>query len=731
MSFVTKKTIVRALPIVGYIALIVLVFGSVLLPGSSKIVFGDDVQRQYYFYREFFNTFFRQGLIPWWNPYFFSGTPFIANPVVNMLYPPTWLFVFLPLSFAYSLHLALHILVAMCGMYWLAKQHVSKIAAWLSGAIYGLSGFFMARVWAGHVDVIAAASYMPVVFGLYWLVVKRGTRKDISLAAFAFALQLFAGYQTMAFFTGISIGVAMLVYATVHRAIKPIGRVLFTTCIAVCLSAVQLLPEQEFFRQSIRTFSLPYQWISYGSIQLKNLFGLIHPFIFGDQLSYAGPPPNYAEQAMFIGRITLVLAAVAIVLGIPKLRSLKNLQKDEKTYLWIIFALITLFAIWVSLGPNAPLDIQYILWKLVPMYHYLRIPPRHLVLFVFGMSMLAGLGLEALISIKAIRFHKQKFIELIIVGTIIAELVPFAQHFMRLTPLPETIHDKPLVATFQSASSLDTTGGPYRLLQNFGVWVSARDSLDFDSVASYGIYSVTGYDPSILRNYYEFIDAASGNAEPSILSEDVQVPYLNVWSPYADVLNFKYLMVLTPYDPAYGTKGKFTFVSENLARNYRVYENTTAFPRFYFVPNIVSLENRAEVAETIRKNTVDPKTTVLALQKDISSFPGSISSCPVGEDAKIHITQYNPNTITMLANVPCDGYITSSEVMYPGWDAYVDGVKTELFEGNLAFRTVKILKGNHTIVMTYSPRIFLWGLGLSILSAIGVISWVKMKKQTD
>lgn len=44
---------------------------------------------------------------------------------------------------------------------------------------------------------------------------------------------------------------------------------------------------------------------------------------------------------------------------------------------------------------------------------------------------------------------------------------------------------------------------------------------------AYGIQSATGYDPSILRSYYEFIALASGKSgKEAVLDVDVQVPYL-------------------------------------------------------------------------------------------------------------------------------------------------------------------------------------------------------------
>ncbi|MBI3955744.1 hypothetical protein HY339_00655 [Candidatus Gottesmanbacteria bacterium] len=114
-------------PVVGYAVVIGVVFGRSLLPGAAEMIWGDDIHRQYYFYRQFFNSFLKEGIWPWWNPYNFAGVPFMANPIVNIWYPPTWLFVFLPLNIAYSWHIALHILWAMMGMHRLISNFKFQI----------------------------------------------------------------------------------------------------------------------------------------------------------------------------------------------------------------------------------------------------------------------------------------------------------------------------------------------------------------------------------------------------------------------------------------------------------------------------------------------------------------------------------------------------------------------------------------------------------------------------
>ncbi|MBI5620873.1 YfhO family protein [Candidatus Gottesmanbacteria bacterium] len=767
-------------PILAYTCVIAIVFGRALLPGATEMIWGDDIHRQYYFYRQFFNNFLSQGIWPWWNPYNFSGAPFMANPIVNIWYPPTWLFIALPLNLAYSWHIAIHIFWAMMGMYVLLnsklKTQNSKLGAWVGGLVFGLSGFFTARIWAGHVDVIAAASWMPWVVWAFIPIVRaevvvpsfshhqcphlpsfhqrffakavmmletsRLPARASLVASVILALQLFAGYQTMAMLTLEAVGIMTAISLIAQRVtmktmITVSAQIGLSVLLAVGLFAVVLLPQQEFFRQTIRTYSLPYFWNAYGSLTWKSLGHFFDPFLFGDQLTYSGPPPNYAEHAFFVGRVGFMLIATVIVVWIIQhIRALSSRRtlasrslrrsgpgSSEKQMLdsgspafagaglagmtsaavWFIsFFCIALFGIWVSLGPNAPIDLQYILWKLVPMYHYLRIPPRHLILVAFGLSGLVGIAMNAINSKSEYRNPKQhqnsnvqnskqkhilfriwnffrfefvsnfvlrasNFLQLFVAVFIVAEMILFARHFIALKPIPEARHDAELIRILKQ----DT--GPYRVLTNFGAWAPPRDSFDFDAGMNYGVYNATGYDTMILRPYYEFIDAANGATKPSILEHDVQIPYLNVFAKAADMLNIKYILHPRGYDPLYRTKDpRFRLLREDVARDYRLYENTTVLPRFYF-----SGQN----------------------------------------EGKVEIKKYFPNEIILSTLSTTGSILMSSEIYYPGWEGYVDGQKVEVIKANNAFRALFVPAGSHTIMYRYNPRIFFIG---------GIISFITM-----
>ncbi|MBI4066262.1 YfhO family protein [Candidatus Gottesmanbacteria bacterium] len=740
-------------PIVGYSVIVALVFGRALTPGAGEMIWGDDIHRQYYFYRQFFNSFLREGIWPWWNPYLFSGTPFIANAVTNIWYPPTWLFVFLPLNLAYSWHIALHILWAMLGMYTLLRRVISNfqparpaggfpisnekqrlitrldLGPWVGGLVFGLSGFFAARIWAGHVDVIAAASWMP------WVVytnVKCQTRlpagqvsnvkwkKECVIAAIVFALQILAGYQTVALFTLEAVFIVTLFHSYFEKSWRPMLRTAIAVVLGLGLAGIQIIPAQEFFRNSIRTYALPYSWAVFGSYTIQNLKQLINPFILGFPSKYTGPSPNFGEMAAYMGKFGLVFAIVPVIVLVLYIfrkvfKRIMNYElgiMDKQTMIFTVSMLmVAAFGLWVSFGWNAPVDLNKMLWDVIPMYKYLRIPSRHLILFVFGMSALAGIGFS---------FARPPLAKLVIALVVTVDLVWFAKTFVILKPDPATRHNTELVTYLQKNLELG------RILPNFNVGMGTRDALDFDAAMGYRMYSASGYDPAILRNYYEFAAAAAGIEKPDVQTSDVQIPYLRPVSRYTDFLNIKYIFVPSWFDSVAGSNTYRLVMEENTKDYFRLYENANVLPRFFLVPTIVALPDRDSITRAIRAGEYDPENAVLVENNDIPA--DFIADCGTSELPSVAVVLYTMNTIVLNTDAPCNAFLATSEVMYPGWSATVDDVQSALIEGNLAFRTIPVPKGKHTIVMAYQPRVVLIGAGLSIATAAFCVLWTKKKK---
>jgi hypothetical protein len=686
-----------------FAAVVYFVFQGVINPPEGYSIYADDMWRSYGFFRRFFVQSVNEGVIPWWNPYQFSGTPFLANPSVSYFYPPTWVFFILPFNQAYAAIFAIHVFIAMISMFWFMCRvlKLPLIAAVGPAIGYGLSGYFMSRVWAGHGETLAASALIPWVFGSFVLVSRKFSLNHIVLAATALAVQIYSGYLTMSLFTLEAIGVMVLLSIIFRRSLVPLAGVILAAVLGFCLSAFQLLPNLEFFGQSIRNYVFPYSWVATGSLIPDSLYQLINPFALGDQYNFHGPPPNYPEQAMFFGLTILIMAVFALVWQIIRIIR-KNPASDmkEKNLMLLSLMMIAGFGMWLSFGNNITPDLLRLLWQYIPTYQHIRIPSRHVILFIFAVVSLSGYG---------IRLLKNWWLQIPAIILIILELFPVALHFVELKPLPETGYDREIIRAVK-----DTTV-PYRFLPNFGVWINQRDAFDADAAMVNGVYSATGYDPSILTNYYNFIDAANRNSQTSILEHNVQIPYLDIFSPYTDFLNIRFVMVPSDYDPLGGINTtRFKKVLESKNRSYRIYENTYAMPKFFMVKKAKVLSDPGEVTKAIISREVDPKTTLLLSQTEIKNGQTGEPNCTETEVPIVRTSSYSPNELIVTTESTCNAYLATSEIMYPGWTAEIDGKDVPMYTNHLAFRSLYVPGGRHVVVMRYVPTIFYLGFGVTL-----------------
>jgi hypothetical protein len=126
------------------LAFILIFFGRKLLPRHGNFIGGIDVGEYFYWHAHFVKEQFLSGSIPLWNPYYYCGHPFVANPQTFVFYPSTLLFLILPLPWAFNIDTIGHIYLAAMGMYFFVSMIASSKSAGITAAvIYSLSGYFM------------------------------------------------------------------------------------------------------------------------------------------------------------------------------------------------------------------------------------------------------------------------------------------------------------------------------------------------------------------------------------------------------------------------------------------------------------------------------------------------------------------------------------------------------------------------------------------------------------
>ena len=73
---------------------------------------------------------------------------------------------------------------------------------------------------------------------------------------------------------------------------------------------------------------------------------------------------------------------------------------------------------------------------------------------------------------------------------------------------------------------------------------------------------------------------------------------------------------------------------------------------------------------------------------------------------QIMIKSYEINEITLLVNTTENGILVLSEVYYPNWKVFVDGVEKPMLRCDYSLRGVALEKGNHTVVFKYVDKDF-------------------------
>lgn len=148
-------------PFPGFLAALIALSFPAVLAGTRTFYFRDfgyfGYPFAFYYRRSFWN-----GELPLWNFYHSAGIPFLAQWNTLVLYPPSFIYLLLPLPWSLNLFCLLHLFLAGLGMARLARRfQLNPVSAAVAGTAFAFSAFTIsALVWP---HTIAALGWMPWV----------------------------------------------------------------------------------------------------------------------------------------------------------------------------------------------------------------------------------------------------------------------------------------------------------------------------------------------------------------------------------------------------------------------------------------------------------------------------------------------------------------------------------------------------------------------------------------
>jgi hypothetical protein len=342
------------------------------------------------------------GQLPLWNSQLFMGAPFLANSQVGLFYPlnwPFWLLISTP--YAVSASIVLHVIIAGWGTYYAARSclALSRSSAILSAVLFALGGYFTAQV--EHINQLQGLAWLPWYFvaASWWLRStgdRRSTARFIAAIAVLISLQLLAGHTQTVFISvfGLTIWMVSGYHKGAENSRKQTAQglliILAGALAALLITGIQVAPTLELLANSSRQGGIsPREALSFS----------LHPLLVTRSLFPEYGSSFFTEYVAYLPLTALLLAVVG-AWGWRK--------NPEIRALVIISAIGFLFA----LGIFNPI---YQVLVRIPGFNLFRVPARWLVLYAFGISLLAGAGLQALISSK----RKEGTDKSLIAGTVL------------------------------------------------------------------------------------------------------------------------------------------------------------------------------------------------------------------------------------------------------------------------------------------------------------------------
>jgi hypothetical protein len=781
-----RHAVCLALLIIIAVALIhkVLFFGKVLLPADLLLVMTPwryharklfpefvrvhapllDVIQQYYPWRKFYSESLREGELPLWNPYMFSGTTFVGNGQSAVFYPLNLIFVFMPVDVAFGWFVLIHMLLAAFGTYALLtlwKAHPAP--AFVGACSFMLCGFLVA--WLNYITILCTAVWLPVCMTAYEYSLRRLERghsmpcilSATFISSLPLALSALAGHMQMAFYVWFS----LLTYALVrcvqdsvcaHKGglrclVEVLGRhmlvFIFSLVFALMLSSPQLLPSLELSRMCTRAGQFSYEAVLANSLQPEQWIRLIVPNFFGNYRDGTHWSPfevfNFIERTGYVGLLPLLLASIGFAFKHP-LRP---------------FA-ISIFIIGFMLATGSPI---YLLLGMLPGIQQMVGASRALLLFDFSIALLATLGAQAIMSMRSeLSLERKKIFRFVLTPCVVAIALIALSCAYSVSCFWEVITSSPLAgyerwqllkallllvlsclaialtlhrrtAKFSSALMIalvvadlfsfayDLNPSCDRRMVFFWTdslrWIS--EHIGKHRVMAIGTDAIKHWMPSNTLMVYRLRDVQGSDSlwtmryARFLKCVDPDLPGFsldNLDSQLLDLASVKFFISGAPVKHAKNIK-------EHHALDMWLYENLDVFPRAFMVTDWLIVNSPQQSFSLVCEAD---KHGINLLDKAIIELPEQsrqyklVPPATKRKRGNVIIAFEASNSLMLDATSFGTQVLLIADSYYPGWRAYVDGEPRQLFIADYVFRGLFVPSGRHIVWLSYEPASVLIGV---------------------
>jgi hypothetical protein len=694
-----------------------------------------DVVTQIYPWKYFSIENWKNGTIPLWNPYSFSGTVHAGNYQTAVFSPLNLLFFILPFDLAWSILILLQPLLAGIFMYLLLKTYDRKPWATLIGSVsFMFSGFLV--VWMAYGTLGYAALFLPLLIAVIERDLKNHFWMSGPLIAFGTSMTFLSGHFQISIY--VALATCLYLVSKIKFNPKAVCILFGYFILGIGISMPQFLLTFDSYTQSVRSNN----FVRGEVIPWQYLITIFAPDFYGNPVTRNDWFGHYAEWASYIGVIPLIFA----------IKSLFGNKWDQKFY----FLMLGILSVCLAY-PTILVDILY----------NSRIPvlstsaaSRIIFLFSFSLAVMAAYGFDNQIE----DWHNRKFksfissisvigLFVILAWVTVAFIKPFTPENILIAKrnliLPSILlfgsivvialgyinnfsirkllifcliviccydllrfatkwmpFDEPVLVypTNKSINFLTENAGNSRIYGNLGGEVCVR----------FKLLCIEGYDAMYQGRYGRFVNAFSdGKLNDGARS----VVLLDKNGKFSDkiiqLLGVKYIVhrisdgrniwayPYWKYDPK---------VMKSVYKDeyYEIFEYSDAFPRSFLASSYLVANSETEIINYMTSADSNLKESLILEQKPKIE--------PEIGNGTTKILAYDSNQVIIKSESKVPKLLFLSDVYQNGWKVTVDGKAEQILRADYDFRAISLPSGTHIVKYIYWPDSIKSGLLICYIS---------------
>lgn len=734
---------------------------------------GSDALWLAYPYSHFRHQAAESTLFPLWNPYVFSGTPFLAESTNSQLLQPLqMLSAILPPNLAVSLVAPIYVALAGISMY----AFLRVIAQPRGAALIGGITFMLAAVatwWLLLSYMLASVVWLlPLALTGTEFILRGKYRLGILLVSASLSLALLghtqiAAYTILAacsYLTWMLASLWLRQSLELRETINCVLALVVSVVLALLLAAAQILPSVELAQLSHRAAVT--DQTSVVPVPFQRLLTLLLPGIFGyhpDGTSWS--PPDRFLTAIYLGILPLTLAVWATI------------SRPNRYIAWgAALTLTALLMAYVS-------PISQFLFAVFPPFQLFPGLSRYLLLAKFGVALLAAFGAAALLKNARLCPHfLLMFFTFAIVLSLLGSAFAFVtQEWLHLTEASSSIAfaamrdslrwlaamalasagtlllvrrwgkniPKTSVILLGAVTVLDLAGfaGPlYTYASSDAVFPSTPITSYLQQQQSerifrivgvphttflpnaamvYGLADVRGYNGLYPSRVLQFAQLTNGNESltaPMAAGREAEI-YIDAHKVSYDtlhdmrllsLLNVEYILLDKQYKPSppLDLSGLEYVMEQPGLRGGTLYRNPNVLTRAFLVGMSETVPDSTAAAKRLKDPQFDPTRQVVL--ENLTELNSHLTP----KASTVEFVFYEPERVRIRVESDESAWLILSDTFYPGWQATVNGQTTPIYPANLLFRAVNVPSGSSIVEFTYQPASWRWGKRISMAALV-------------